>query len=51
MKSKDLQMALVERTGKIIARYGLVLCLVWIGSIKFLEYEANGIQPSPTIPS
>jgi reactive chlorine resistance protein C len=45
MKSKDVQMALVERTGKTIARYGLVLCLLWIGSIKFLEYEANGIQP------
>ena len=27
------------------ARYGLVLVLVWIGLMKFTEYEAEGIRP------
>lgn len=27
-----------------LARYGLVLILAWVGSLKFLDYEAQGIR-------
>lgn len=30
---------------EIVLRYGLVLVLVWIGGMKFTDYEAKGIQP------
>jgi len=33
-----------ERAGRAIARYGLVAILIWIGGMKFTEYEAEGIQ-------
>ena len=35
----------VQAVGETILRYGLVLVLAWIGSMKFTEYEAKGIQP------
>jgi hypothetical protein len=28
-----------------VARYGLVIVLLWIGGMKFTEYEAEGIKP------
>jgi len=34
----------VEACGGAIARYGLVLVLLWIGAIKFTTYEANARQ-------
>ena len=35
----------VESVGLHIARYALVLVLVWIGAMKFTAYEAGAIQP------
>jgi uncharacterized membrane protein YkgB len=34
----------VEACGGAIARYGLVLVLLWIGAMKFAAYEANAMQ-------
>src|SRR5687768_15137008 len=34
----------VETLGRHIARYGLVLVLLWIGGMKFTAYEAEGIS-------
>lgn len=31
--------------GGILARYGLVVVLAWFGVLKFMEYEAKGIEP------
>ena len=31
--------------GTQVARYGLVLVLLWIGGMKFTAYEAEGIRP------
>ena len=31
--------------GMFIARYGLVLVMVWIGGMKFTQVEAEGIKP------
>ena len=31
--------------GLVIARYGLVIVLLWIGGMKFTAYEAEGIKP------
>jgi uncharacterized membrane protein YkgB len=35
----------LESAGLQIARYSLVLVLVWIGAMKFTAYEAAAIQP------
>ena len=35
----------LESMGLHVARYGLVLVLVWIGAMKFTAYEAGAIQP------
>ena len=32
-------------TGTHVARYGLVIVLLWIGGMKFTAYEAEGIKP------
>jgi reactive chlorine resistance protein C len=37
--------ATVERVGREMVRYGLVLVVGWIGAMKFTAYEAMGIQP------
>ena len=40
--------ALSERlkvVGTHVARYGLVIVLLWIGGMKFTAYEARGIKP------
>ena len=34
----------VEAVGRELARYGLVLVVVWIGLMKFTAYEAEGIR-------
>ena len=31
--------------GMHVARYGLVIVLLWIGGMKFTAYEAEGIRP------
>lgn len=38
----------IARIGKMIARYGLVVILIWIGLLKFTSYEAAGIKPLVT---
>ncbi|MEO6346724.1 MAG: DUF417 family protein [Aquaticitalea sp.] len=35
----------LEKIGAFIIRYGLVLILLWVGSLKFTSYEAMGIKP------
>ena len=35
----------INRLGIQVTRYGLATVMVWIGAMKFTEYEANGIQP------
>jgi uncharacterized membrane protein YkgB len=37
--------ARMDRAGVILARVGLVVVLVWIGSLKVFRYEAEGIVP------
>ena len=37
--------ARLERVGIAITRVGLVVVLVWIGSLKVFHYEADGIVP------
>jgi uncharacterized membrane protein YkgB len=37
--------AVVKRVGNLLARYGLVVVIGWIGLLKFTSYEAQGIQP------
>ncbi len=34
-----------EEVGAIFLRYGLALILIWIGSLKFTQHEAKGIEP------
>ena len=33
------------RLANVLARYGLVVVIVWFGAMKFTSYEAQGIQP------
>lgn len=35
----------LEMVGGMVLRYGLVLILVWVGGLKFTDYEAKGIEP------
>jgi uncharacterized membrane protein YkgB len=35
----------VEVVGRELARYGLVVVVVWIGLMKFTTYEAEGVSP------
>lgn len=35
----------VDRVGDVLARYGLVVVIGWIGALKFTSFEAQGIQP------
>lgn len=37
--------AKLEKIGAFIIRYGLVIILLWVGSLKFTTYEAMAIQP------
>ncbi len=38
----------LKSIGLHIARYGLVIVLLWIGGMKFTAYEAGGIKPLVT---
>ncbi len=35
----------LEAVGQLLVRYGLVFVLLWIGTMKFTGYEAEGIKP------
>ena len=35
----------VDIVGGLLARYGLVIVIAWYGGLKFMNYEAEGIQP------
>lgn len=35
----------VNRLGIHVTRYGLAIVMIWIGAMKFTQYEAEGIQP------
>jgi uncharacterized membrane protein YkgB len=35
----------VDAVGGTLARYGLVVVLAWFGVLKFMAYEAQGIEP------
>lgn len=35
----------IDRLGAALIRYGLVAVIVWIGLLKFTEFEAMGIEP------
>jgi uncharacterized membrane protein YkgB len=35
----------LKRAGIHVARYGLVIVLLWIGGMKFTSYESEGIKP------
>lgn len=39
------QAAKLDRVGMGLLRLGLVIVLVWIGGLKFADYEADGIVP------
>lgn len=43
-RTADWPLAL-QAAGTTVARYGLVVVLLWIGGMKFTEYEAEGIKP------
>lgn len=45
--SQDLSIAnnTIQKWGLLLIRNGLALVLLWIGILKFTDYEANGIQP------
>ncbi len=35
----------LESVGRLVLRYGLAIILIWVGGLKFTEYEAKGIEP------
>ena len=35
----------LDTVAGLVARYGLAIVLVWYGGLKFMNYEAQGIQP------
>jgi len=37
--------ARIDQVGGLLARYGLVVVIGWIGLMKFTTYEAKGIEP------
>lgn len=44
-ETRKNQGAALQKAGKLLVRYGLVLVLLWIGAMKFTAYEARGIEP------
>jgi reactive chlorine resistance protein C len=38
-------LATSNRIGAVMARYGLVVVIAWIGALKFTSYEAHAIEP------
>lgn len=35
----------IDTVAGLVARYGLVIVIAWYGGLKFMAYEAEGIQP------
>ena len=35
----------LKKLGAILIRYSLVAILIWVGALKFTQYEAEGIKP------
>jgi len=42
---QDRLVALLQKAGMHITRYSLVVVFLWIGGMKFTNYEAEGIRP------
>src|SRR4051812_29760023 len=42
---KKAAITFLINSGKFLIRYGLVVVLIWIGILKFTQYEADGIRP------
>jgi reactive chlorine resistance protein C len=42
---RSARQSTIDAVGGLMARYGLVVVLVWYGGLKFMNYEAQGIQP------
>jgi len=42
---RSTKQSTVDAVGGLMARYGLVIVLVWYGGLKFMDYEAQGIAP------
>ena len=42
---EDRIVSLLQAGGTHLTRYGLVLVFLWIGGMKFTNYEAEGIRP------
>lgn len=36
---------MIEAVGKMVLRSALAGCLLWVGALKFAEYEAENIEP------
>lgn len=45
MMKKTTATIFLLNSGSFIIRYGLVVILIWIGTLKFTQYEAAGIRP------
>src|ERR1700722_201859 len=43
-REQSLMSSRVEAVGRVLARYGLVVVVGWIGLMKFTAYEAEGIR-------
>lgn len=43
-ETRSISVETVETVGRYAIRYGLVAVLVWIGTMKFTAYEAEGIS-------
>jgi uncharacterized membrane protein YkgB len=42
---KSIQQNTLDTAAGLVARYGLAIVLLWYGGLKFMDYEAQGIQP------
>lgn len=45
MKQLVKQIALLDTLAKSVIRFAIVVVFIWIGSLKFFTYEADGIVP------
>jgi uncharacterized membrane protein YkgB len=45
MMKKTAATTVLLNSGSVLIRYGLVVILIWIGILKFTQYEADGIRP------
>jgi reactive chlorine resistance protein C len=42
---KSINQKTFDTVAGLLARYGLAIVLLWYGGLKFMNYEAQGIQP------